>query len=87
MQVWFWSKYGVEDIYNTLYFNWNATYASTSVGNVSVNHPVSSGPGWSTSNQSQIYSSSRQYTRTSSNQTINVAARLSTIETIGLKKL
>lgn len=83
VQVWFWSKYGVEDTYNTLYFNWNATYASTSVGNVSVNHPVSSGSGWSTSNQSQIYSSSRQYTRTSSNQTINVATRLSTIETIG----
>lgn len=83
VQVWCWSRYGVEDIYNTLYFNWNATSATTSVGNVSINHPISSGGGWSTQNQTMMYSTSTSYNRTNSNQTVNIAARLSTIEAIG----
>ncbi len=48
IQVWFWSKFKVVDSVNTLYFNDNATSASTSRGSVSI--ATTSNSSWDTAN-------------------------------------
>ena len=82
VQVWFWTMYSCSDTNNTVYFNWDSTSASSSVGSANVNHTVASGGGWSTSNQTLIYSTSKSYNRSSTNQTVNIAAALGGIEII-----
>lgn len=79
-QVWFWSKYSVNDSNNTMYFNWDSTSASSSVGSVSINTDVDTGSGWSTSNQQLMKTYTKTYSRGTSNATKNVAAALSGIE-------
>ena len=54
INVWFWSKYSVDDTNNILYVNDNATSATTSRGKVTINTTVATGSGWSTSNQKKI---------------------------------
>ena len=85
VQVWFWSKWGVDEHWgnNTLYFNFGSTSATTSVGGVEFQTTVSTGSGWSTSNQVKIYSASHTYNKSTSAQTVNIASRLTAIETIG----
>lgn len=82
VQVWFWTMYSCSDTNNTVYFNWGSTSASSSVGSANINHTVSSGGSWSTANQSMIYSTSKSYNRSSTNQTVNIAAALGGIEII-----
>lgn len=83
--VWFWSKYSVDDQYNTLYYDRKLTSgtATTSRGNVSINTTVDSGSGWSTSNQVQIWSDSVTHTRGTSASTIYLSAKLATVERVG----
>lgn len=82
-EIWFWSKYGVSDSSNTFYYNDNATSATTSKGSVTVKTTVSSGSGWSTSNQIKLASYDETFTRGTSAATRNVAAKLTDIDVIG----
>ena len=79
-QVWFWSRYSVDDSINNFYFDWDSTSASTNRGDVDINTTVSTGEGWSTANQQRIASYTKTYNRGTSASTKNCAAALSTIE-------
>ena len=81
MQVWFWSKYGVRDSSNTFHYSLTGTGVVT-IGSVNINHSVSTGSGWSTSNQTRIGTYSKSYGRTTSDQLISCAADFSGIEAI-----
>ena len=63
-EIWFWSKYSVNDVNNTLYYNDNAMTATTNKGNVSIHTTVDDGDGWSTSNQVMLKSYDDTFTRT-----------------------
>ena len=84
VQVWFWSKYGVSDTSNTLYFDNTsaASSATTSQGAVSISTTVSTGSGWSTSNQVLLKSFSYSYTRGTSASTRYLYAKLTNIERV-----
>lgn len=83
-QIWFWSKYSVDDARNTLYFSNNSTSAERQWGyNFDINHTVDSGSGWSTSNQTKLANFSYTYNRTASNQTIYCAAKFTGIDAVG----
>ena len=83
IQVWFWSKYSVSDSNNRFFFNNNATSAtSEKTGDKSIKHTVSSGSGWSTSNQTKIYTYTAEYTRTSTAVKKNCAAKFSGIDSV-----
>lgn len=81
MQIWFWSKYSIYDSNNTFHYSFTGT-GSISIGSVSINHPVSSGGGWDTRNQTYIGTYSRTYNRGTSATTIHCAADFSGIATI-----
>lgn len=84
IQVWFWSKYSVKDSNNTYLFDNNATSASTNRGDVSINHTVDSGAGWSTSNQTMLGSYSYTYDRSKyEDKVVYCAAKLSGIDVAG----
>ena len=63
VQVWFATMYSCEDGSNSLYFDIGANVwsASTPRGSVSISHPVSSGEGWNTSNQTKIWDQTYSY--------------------------
>ena len=82
-EIWFWSKYSVDDDINTLYYNDNASSATTSVGSVSINTTVDTGSGWSTSNQVKLKEYDTIFTRGTSSSKRYVAAKLATIERVG----
>ena len=83
IQVWFWSKYSVSDSNNRFYFDNNATTATTEkTGDIVVKHTVSSGDGWSTSNQTRLATYSYTYTRTASAQKKSCAAKFSGIDAV-----
>lgn len=79
VQVWFWSKYSVNDSVNNFFFDWDAS-ATTLMGSVAINTYDDSGAGWSTANQVLVVSYSKSYTRSTSAQTGSCAASLNTIE-------
>ena len=83
IQVWFWSKYSVSDSANSYYFNNNSSSASTLIGSIPISHTVTSGDGWSTSNQTKLGESTITYTRSTSNKTIYCAAKFSDIDRVG----
>lgn len=82
-EIWFWSKYSVDDSANTLYYNDNASSATTSVGSVNINTTVASGSGWSTSNQVKLKEYDTTFTRGTSSSKRNVAAKLTNIDRVG----
>lgn len=83
INVWFWSKYSVDDTNNTLYVDDNATSATTSRGKVTINTTVATGSGWSTSNQKKIYTlDSFTVNRGTSKVSRNCAAKLTNIEAV-----
>ena len=82
-EVWFWSKYSVDDSNNTLYYNDNASSATTSVGSVNINTTVASGSGWSTSNQVKLKEYDATFTRGTSAVKRYVAAKLTNIDRVG----
>lgn len=85
IQVWFWSEYSVTDSVNTLYFNNEATSATTSKGSVSISHTVNSS--WSTSNQTKLATYTYSYSRGSSASTKSCAAKLTGIEAVDSKTM
>lgn len=82
-EIWFWSKYSVDDSGNTLYYNDNATSATTSVGAVNINTTVASGSGWSTSNQVKLKEYDYTFTRGTSSSKRYVAAKLTNVDRVG----
>ena len=82
-EVWFWSKYTVDDSANTLYYNDNASSATTSVGSVNINTTVASGSGWSTSNQVKLKEYDYTFNRGTSSSKRYVAAKLTNIDRVG----
>lgn len=82
-EVWFWSKYSVKDTSNTFYYNDNATSATTSKGAVSINTTVSTGTGWSTTNQVKIAEYDYTFTKGTKADARSVAAKLTSIDIIG----
>ena len=80
IQVWLWSKWNLSDSYNTYYFDNNTTSATTvRANNIDLNHSVSTGSGWSTSNQTKLGAYSYTYNRGTSDQTIYCAAKLKAV--------
>ena len=82
VEVWFWSKYGVSDSNNDYYYDNNATSATTNHGSVSIRTTVSSGSGWSTSNQKLLKETDYSYSRGTSSVTRNCAAKLANIDVV-----
>lgn len=78
IQVWLWTKYQLTDSSNHYYFDNNATTATTKIkDDIKISHTVDRA--WDTSNQTLLGSHSYTYTRTTSNQTINCAAKITNI--------
>jgi uncharacterized repeat protein (TIGR02543 family) len=80
--IWFWSRYSVDDSNNTFYYNDNASSATTSKGSVDIYTTNDSGDGWSTSNQKKIASYPYTFTRGKSASTRPFAAKLTGIERV-----
>lgn len=85
VQVWFSTKYSVTDSNNTFYYDvgTNITEATTSYGGVDISHTVSSGDGWSTSNQTKLIDKTYTYTLSKSSTTYKVYASLKNIDKVG----
>lgn len=83
VQVWFASKYSIDDSNNEYYYNSGATTATTKIGAVDINHTVATGGGWSTSNQTKLGESSYAYNRTKAAYTVYYAAKLAGIDILG----
>lgn len=82
MQVWFWTKYGVRDSSNTVHYSFT-DIGVVSVGSRTINHTVSSGGGWSTSNQTLLGTFSHTYARGTSSRSVSCAADIQGIEAVG----
>ena len=82
IQIWFWSKYSVSDTSNTLYFNDNATSATTSKGSVSISTTSDSG-GWSTTNQKRLKTYTIEVDKNTSAVTRKCSAKLSGVDRVG----
>ena len=80
VQIWFWSKYSVHDSSNTLYYDNEKSSASTSRGSVSIYTTVSSGSGWSQTNQQLLKTYTHTYNRGTSSSTKTCASKLTGVE-------
>ena len=86
VQIWFWSKYAIVDSNNALYYTNAASSSSAtdSKGSVSVKTTVSSGEGWSTTNQIKLYEYTHAaYTRGTSAAKRYLYAKLTNIDVVG----
>ena len=83
VEVWFWSKYSVSDSNNVYYYDNNATSATTNRGSINIKTTVSSGSGWSTSNQKLLKETDYSYSRGTSRVTRNCAAKLANVDRVG----
>ena len=82
IEVWFYSKWSVDDGNNSYYFNDNASSATTKIGSVNINHTVATGSGWDVSNQTKLGSYTKTYSRGTSAKTIYCAAKLTNVEAV-----
>ena len=85
VQVWFWTKYGCTDSGNTFYYDagYGTSSATTSKGSVTIKHTVSSGDGWSTSNQTKVAEYTYTYDRQTWSVPYNIYTKLSGIDYVG----
>lgn len=85
VQVWFWSKYSVTDANNDFLYDvgTNITEATTIIGAVSIKHTVSSGEGWSTSNQTKLIDRTYSYNLGKSATTYKVYTSFKSIDKVG----
>ena len=85
VQVWFWTKYGCTDSGNTFYYDagYGTSSATTSMGNVTIRHTVSSGDGWSTSNQTKLAEYTYNYDRQTWSVPYNIYTKLAGIDYVG----
>ena len=85
VEVWFWSKYSVDDDSNTLYFD-NLSYsgsATTSKGAVSIITTSSTGSGWSESNQRKLFATSFTQNRSTTSDIRYLHAKLTDVDRVG----
>lgn len=84
VEVWFWSKYGVSDTGNTLYFDyWSApNSAVTDEGACDIQTTSSTGVGWSTSNQKLLKTFEFSYDRGTSDSTKYLYAKLTGVDRV-----
>lgn len=92
VQIWFWTIYSCYDKPITLKYNAgeDVTSASTTVvTSKDINHTVSTGDGWSTSNQTKLYeyTTSTGWSRYHTQRTINFCASLSGIDMLSGKTM
>lgn len=86
IQIWFWSKYTIDDDYNTLYFDnlSSSGSATTSKGSLNVKTTVDTGSGWSTTNQVQLGGNyTYSYGKGKSATTRYIYAKLVDIDRVG----
>ena len=85
VQVWFASKYAVVDSNNTFYYDIlsSSGSATTSKGSKSVKTTVSSGDGWSDTNEIKLATYTHTYNRGTSAATKYVYAKLTNIDVVG----
>lgn len=83
VEVWFWSKYSIHDSNNNFYAAWSSGLTEgDKQGSVNIYTDVSSGGGWSASNQQRIGVYSTNYGRGTSARTGYFSASLSGIENL-----
>lgn len=91
LQVWFWTMYSCADgasITLKLDIGTDITAATTTVlTKKAINHTVATGAGWSTSNQTMLYSVTETYSRGTSAKTYNIYAKFSGIEILPSKTM
>lgn len=82
LQVWFWTIYSCKDSNNKPYFSYgpNVTSATGEYSSATINHTVSSGSGWSTSNQTMLFQHIDTYARGTSAVTHKAYAKLGSID-------
>ena len=82
IQGWFATKYGVQDGSNSIYYDVGTgiSAATTSRGSLSINHTVSTGAGWSTSNQTKLFDVTNTYNRGTSAVTYKVYVKFNNID-------
>lgn len=82
--VWYRTKYSCYDSANTFYVDWLLGTVGSSLGAVSINHPVDYGSGWSESNQTKIGGTfTKAYARGRTAQTQYFVAKFEGIEAGG----
>lgn len=85
-QIWFWSKYSVDDTNNTLYYtlSTSSSSATDSKGSVSIKTTHNSGSGWSTTNQVKLFEYTHAaYTKGKSAAKKYLYAKLSNVDVVG----
>lgn len=80
VSVWFWSKWGMTDSSNTFSYGVDGL---ASQGSRSISHSVSSGSGWSTSNQTLLGTFTHDFTKGTSQVTHYLKASFSGIDVVG----
>ena len=83
VKTYFASKYSLSDVNNKYYYNGNSTSATTLIGAVDISHPVDTGSGWDSKNQTQLGSSTYTITKTTSKQTKYYAAKITGLDNLG----
>lgn len=85
VQIWFGSRYSVSDSNNDLYYTNSASSSSAkdNKGSVAVKTTVSSGSGWSGTNEIKLYEYTHTYTRGTSSATRYLYAKLTNIDVVG----
>lgn len=84
IEIWFWSKYGVSDTGNTLYYDnlSSSGSATTNRGASNIQTSVSTGAGWSTSNQKLLKSFTYSNTRGTSDVKRYLYAKLTDVDRV-----
>lgn len=88
VNIWFWSKYSVDDSSNSLYYNnlvstGEATYKDPLKQPGRILTTVASGEGWSTSNQKLLATYTYTYSKTKDIQTRYLYAKLTDVDRVG----
>lgn len=88
VDLWVWTKYSMDEDYNTLYYDNLASSgsATTDRGSVSIQTSVDSGSGWSTSNQVKVKTYTHTYTRGTSAVTRYIYAKIKDVIRAGANK-
>lgn len=86
IEIWFWSKYSVDDAYNQLYYDNRSSSGSATTkvaDDINIKHTVATGAGWSTSNQTKLKSYSFSYNRGTTASTRYLYAKFAGVDKIG----
>lgn len=85
VQVWYWSKYALDDVYNSFYADWNSN-PTTSYGSVTLRCSDNS-TSWSTSNQILIREFSKTYNKVQGSKKEYFSAKITGVESHGFSNV